>query len=71
MTIMNAAHLMLQDYPDVLTVYQVADILQVEHHTVRKLIHAGDIQAVKLGCHYRIPKLGLIEYICNVREDSA
>lgn len=39
-----------------LTVFQVASIMRVSKRTVYRLVHAGDIEAVKVGGSFRIPE---------------
>ncbi len=45
------------------TAEQVADLLQVHHLTVLKLIKAKRLKAVKLGRVYRIKESALNEFI--------
>lgn len=53
----------LEQYPPVLSVDEVANILGVTGKTVRHLIKAGDINSIKVGRLIRIPKNRLIEYL--------
>lgn len=44
------------EWPEVLSVSQVADLLQAGRQTIRDAINAGEIGAVRIGGHqYRIP----------------
>lgn len=43
------------------TVQEVADILKVHPHTVRSLIHSGELKAEKIGRGYRIMRSDLAE----------
>ena len=53
----------LADYPPVLNVNEVADILGVTGKTIRNLIKAGDIGSIKVGRLIRIPIDRLIDYL--------
>jgi excisionase family DNA binding protein len=46
-----------------LTAEQVADLLQVHHLTVLKLIKKGKLKAVKLGRVYRIQPSAVDDFI--------
>ncbi|TXK18602.1 helix-turn-helix domain-containing protein [Homoserinibacter sp. GY 40078] len=49
---------MAQDLSDVrfLTVQEVADMMRVSTMTVYRLVHAGELPAVRFGRSYRIPE---------------
>lgn len=53
----------LENYPPVLSVDEVAEILGVTGKTIRHLIKAGDLSSIKVGCLIRIPKDRLVEYL--------
>jgi excisionase family DNA binding protein len=53
----------LENYPLVLSVDEVADILGVTGKTIRHLIKAGDLGSIKVGRLIRIPKDRLVEYL--------
>lgn len=54
---------LLEKYPPVLDVNDVAEILGVTGKTVRNLIKTGDISGIKVGRLIRIPKDRLIVYL--------
>jgi excisionase family DNA binding protein len=54
---------LLEDYPAVLDVTTVAEILGVTPATVRRLIKAKVLHSVKVGRLTRITKSKLIEYL--------
>ena len=64
----------LSNYPPVLNVYNVAEILGVTPKTVRNLIKTKTITGIKVGRLIRIPKDSLIDYIygnqMTTREDA-
>lgn len=53
------------DYPDVLTISEVADILKIGRNNTYKLINSGKIRSIHIGRLHRISKKSLIEYIEN------
>lgn len=60
----DAYRIMLRDYPDVMNVEQVCQILSVSTKTGYKLIRDGQICCLKVGRTYRIPKIHLLTYLC-------
>ena len=52
----------LQDYPAVLNVSDVAEILGVSSVTVRKLLKEKQISSIRVGRLIKIPKDRLIDY---------
>lgn len=54
---------LLANYPAVLDVATVAEILGVTPATVRRLLKANVIPSVKVGRLVRIPKDSLIDYL--------
>lgn len=53
----------LDEYPPVLDVEQVSQIMGVGKQLVRKEILKHEIPAIKVGRIYRIPKAKLLEYL--------
>ena len=60
----EAYKLMLKDYPDVLNIEQMCEILSVSTKTGYKIIKEGGICCLKVGRAYRIPKAYLFSYLC-------
>ena len=54
---------MLKTYPDILTVSQASEILQISKKSVYKLIHTNQLQAKKIASHFRIQKSSLIAFL--------
>ncbi|MCI7328893.1 MAG: helix-turn-helix domain-containing protein [Lachnospiraceae bacterium] len=54
---------LLKKYPAVLTVTEVAEILNVTPATVRRHIKENDLPHIKVGRLVRIPKDSLISYL--------
>ena len=46
-----------------LTVGEVADMMRVSNMTVYRLVHAGDLPAVRFGRSFRIPESAVIAAI--------
>ena len=60
----KAYRVMLRDYPDVMNIEQVSQILRVSTKAVYKLIREGQLCCLVIGKAYRIPKVHLLEYLC-------
>ena len=59
----EAYRLMLQEYPDVMNIEQVSEVLGVSTKAVYGLIKDGHLSVLKIGRTYRIPKIRLIAYL--------
>ena len=46
-----------------LTVAEVATLMRVSKMTVYRLVHAGDLPAVRVGRSFRVPERGVHEYL--------
>lgn len=55
--------MMFPDYPDIVTVKQLREMLGVSRALAYKLISDGEIQAVKIGAPLKIPKVSVINYV--------
>ncbi len=55
--------------PELLTVTEVAKVLRVTSQAVRDMIRRGNIQAVRLGRQYRIPRSEL-DRIATIPADT-
>ncbi len=54
---------LFRGYPDVLSMKDLCVLLQIRPNTCRQILKRGEIRSFRIGGHYRIPKLWLIEYI--------
>lgn len=63
LTYVDAYKSMLLDYPDVLNVEQLAQILGVSTKTTYQLIREKKIQTLKVGKALRIPKVFVFKYL--------
>ena len=67
---------LLKKYPAVLSISDVAEILNVTPATVRRHIKTNDLPHIKVGRLVRIPKDSLIDYLhgdqtSNRKEETA
>lgn len=54
---------LFSEYPDILTVKQLQDALQIGRTCAYGLISTGEIPSFKIGSAIRIPKSGIISYL--------
>lgn len=55
--------MMFPNYPDIVTVKQLREMLGVSRYLAYKLIDNGELQAVKIGTSLKIPKISVINYV--------
>ncbi|MEH3033374.1 MAG: helix-turn-helix domain-containing protein [Aeromicrobium erythreum] len=48
-----------------LTVAEVAEQMRVSKMTVYRLVHAGELEAVRVGRSFRVPEKAVEEYLKN------
>lgn len=53
----------LKDFPDILDVKQLSEVLGISTKTGYKLLSEGKIAALKVGRTYRIPKIHVLTYL--------
>jgi excisionase family DNA binding protein len=51
--------------PDVLTLPQLAELLQVDEKTVRSLASTGDLPGRKVGRHWRFSRQAVLEWLAT------
>ena len=66
----DAYKLMLKDYPDVMSIEQMCEILSISTKTGYRLIRENKIESLKVGRSYRIPKAHLLLYMRLVMKSS-
>ena len=59
----DAYRLMLKEYPDVMDIAQMCEVLGISKKTGYKLLQSNVIANIKVGRTYRIPKMHLIAYL--------
>lgn len=58
---------MLNDYPDVMTVKQLAEVLGIGLNTAYSLVHNGTIGSKRIGNKFIIPKVCVIDYLQSAK----
>lgn len=53
----------VSEYPAILTVSQVQDILHISRTTAYKMIRSNEIKSLRIGRSIRIPKVCIMDYI--------
>ncbi len=48
-----------------LTVQEVADLMRVSSMTVYRMVHAGEIPAIRFGRSFRIPSSAVSQIVAN------
>lgn len=54
---------MLDQYPEVLSVYDVAEVLGTGKNRIYELVNSGKLKAFRLGNVWKIPKKSLMVFI--------
>ena len=67
---MNALSLILWEYPDVMDIEQVCQVLRISTKTGYRLIAEGKLPSLKVGRSYRIPKIYLLSYLGLIPQSS-
>lgn len=63
LTSKEAYRLLLKEYPDVMNIGQMCEVLGVSTKTGYKLLKDGKIECLKVGRSYRIPKAHVLHYL--------
>lgn len=58
---------MFSDYPDILTVHQLAQALRISDNSAYKLVHQREIGCKRVGRKILVPKQCLIDYVHSAR----
>lgn len=61
--------MMFPDYPDIVTVRQLQEMLGISRPLAYDLINSGEVQAVKIGNSFKIPKVSVINYVTDDRKE--
>ena len=62
---------MLKEYPDIMTVEQMCEVLGISTKTGYRLLREKKICCLKVGRAYRIPKAHLFTYLCIGGEETS
>ncbi|WDH79380.1 helix-turn-helix domain-containing protein [Microbacterium esteraromaticum] len=62
----------MPDVQDVrfLTVAEVAELMRVSKMTVYRLVHAGELPAIRFGRSYRVPESAVVEMMNKPVSDA-
>lgn len=60
---MNRVNTIFSDYPDVVSVKQLAEMLGISTKTAYKLVKEKEIKSIMIGNVYKIPKIFILEYL--------
>ncbi|MDO4666124.1 MAG: helix-turn-helix domain-containing protein [Actinomycetaceae bacterium] len=52
-----------QSLPRFVTVAELAELMRVSKMTVYRMIHNGDIPAVRVGKSYRVPRAAVVQLL--------
>ena len=56
---------LLDKYDDVLTVKELKQVLRISKNKTYELLKNQTIKSIKVGTHYRIPKINITNYLQN------
>lgn len=62
-TVKQAYKTMLTDYPDVLDLKNICEILNINRKTAYKALNSGQIPCVRISGRYKVAKLDLLNYL--------
>jgi excisionase family DNA binding protein len=54
-----------------LTVAEVAGIMRVSKMTVYRLVHSGDLEAIRVGRSFRVPERAVNQYLSDAYVEKA
>lgn len=52
-----------KDYPDIISVKQLQEMLHIGKNRARELLRSNEIPYIKIGCTFKIPKVNVIEFL--------
>lgn len=61
--------MMFPDYPDLVTITQLQNMLGISRHYAYKLVSDGYIKCAKIGISFKIPKVNVIAYVLEQTKD--
>ena len=59
----DAYRVMFRDYPDVVSVVQMSEMLGISTKTAYRLLKDNEIRHFRVGRTYKIPKLHILSYL--------
>ena len=67
-TIKQPQSTMFANYPDIVSVEDLMEMLQIGQVLAYKLVKKGEIKSRKVGREYKIPKINVSSYLLNGTE---
>lgn len=61
--------MMFPTFPDIVSVRQLQEMLNISRHRAYDLINDGELQAVKIGNTFKIPKVSVINFVTAERKE--
>ena len=61
--------MMFPDYPDIVTVRQLREMLGISRQLAYDLIADGEVQAIKIVNRFKIPKVSVINYVTEEKKE--
>lgn len=61
--------MMFPEYPDIVTVQQLREMLGISRQLAYDLINDGELQAIKIGNSFKIPKASVINYVTGEQKE--
>ena len=61
--------MMFPEYPDIVTVRQLRDMLGISRQLAYDLIADGEVQAIKIGNSFKIPKASVINFVTEEKKE--
>lgn len=61
--------MMFPDYPDIVTVKQLREMLGISRQLAYDLISDGELQAIKIGTSFKIPKVSVINFVTEEQKE--
>ena len=52
-----------KNYPDIVNVEQMTEMLKIGRNTAYKLLDTNEIKSIRIGRTHRIPKMNIIAYL--------
>ena len=54
---------MFQDYPDIVNIEQLREMLGVGRNTAYSLLKNNEIRSIRIGRVHKVPKINIIKYL--------
>lgn len=61
--------MMFPEYPDIVTVRQLREMLGISRQLAYDLIADGEVQAIKIGNSFKIPKVSVINFVTEEKKE--